>query len=85
LAMPPGALTRDELIVLVERIMRVETADEDEEDRLVELFDESVVHPAASDLIFYPARYFAEGHEPSAEEVVDAALAYRPIELGPSG
>jgi Colicin immunity protein / pyocin immunity protein len=85
LAMPPGALTRDELIGLVERIMRVETADEDDEDRLVDLFEESVVHPAASDLIFHPARYFGEGHEPSAEEVVDAALAYRPIELGPSG
>ena len=83
--MPPGVLTRDELIALVERIMRVNTADESEEDRLIDLFEESVVHPAASDLIFHPAEFFGEGHEPSAEEVVDAALAHRPIELGPSG
>jgi Colicin immunity protein / pyocin immunity protein len=64
--------------------MRVEAADEDEENRLVTLFEDSVVHPEASDLIFYPAKYFGDGHEPSADEVVDAALAYRPIELGPS-
>ena len=38
--MLPGALTRDELIALVDRIMRVETADEDEQDRLVDLFDD---------------------------------------------
>jgi hypothetical protein len=36
--MPPRVLARDELIALVERIMRVETADEVEEDRLIDLF-----------------------------------------------
>jgi hypothetical protein len=83
---PPGDLSRDELIALVERIMRVETSDEAEEDRLIELFESSVTHPAASDLIFYPHKYFGEAFRrtsPSAKQVVDAALACRPIQLGP--
>jgi hypothetical protein len=39
-----------------------------------------VPHPEADDLIFYPDRHF--GHEPTAEEVVDRALSYRPVEPG---
>ena len=83
---PPGHLSRDELIALVERIMRVESSEEAEEDRLIELFESSVAHPAASDLIFYPHKYFGEAfrdRSPSAEQVVESALAYRPIQLGP--
>jgi hypothetical protein len=83
---PPGHLSRQELIELVGRIMRGDGATEDEDDRLVELFEDSVVHPAATDLIFYPYKYFGEkyrGKEPTPEQVVDAALAYKPIELGP--
>ncbi len=34
-------------------------------------------HPGVSDLIFYPKR------EMTAEEIVDEALAYKPIILGP--
>lgn len=79
--MAPGDLSRDELIALVARIMRAE-ADEAEEDRLVALFDDSVAHPSATDLIFYPQKYFKHD-EPTPEEIVDAALAYRPIQLGP--
>ena len=72
-------MDRDELIELVERIMRAEGADEAEADALVDRFEASVPHPAASDLIFYPDAHF--GHEPTAEEVVDRALSYRPLEL----
>jgi hypothetical protein len=50
--MPPGALTRDELIALVARIIRAEEP-EAVEDGLVLRFQESVVDPAASDLIFW--------------------------------
>jgi hypothetical protein len=59
--MPPRALTRDELTALVDRIMRFETAEQEVEDRLVDLSEESVVHPDASDLIFHPAEYFRRG------------------------
>jgi hypothetical protein len=78
----PGDLSRQELITLVERIMASDAATtEEEDDRLVRLFQDSVVHPGATDLIFYPDKYF-DG-EPTPEQVVDAALAYKPIQLGP--
>ena len=60
--MAPGDLSRTELIALVSRIMRAETTDEAEEDRLVALFDASVAHPAATDLIFYPHQHFGEAY-----------------------
>ena len=44
--MAPGDLRRDELIELVEAITRGDAATE-EDDRLVQLFEDSVVHPAA--------------------------------------
>ena len=72
-------MSRDELVGLVRRIMAGEGGSQEEADRLVDLFLENVPHPEADGLIFYPERYF--GHEPTAEEVVDAALSYRPIEL----
>jgi Colicin immunity protein / pyocin immunity protein len=75
----PQHLTRNELIELVGRIMRGEGDSQEEADRLVDLFVENVPHPEADDLIFYPEKVF--GREPTAEEVVDAALSYRPIEL----
>ena len=84
--MPPGDLSREELIALVERIMRVETKDELAEDRLVQSFEDSVAYPGASSLIFYPHEHFGEEFRhktPSAEAIVDAALAYKPVQLGP--
>ena len=74
-------MTRDELIDLVRRIMAAEGGTQEEVDRLVDLFLENVPHPEADGLIFYPEQHF--GHEPTAEEVVDGALTYRPIELEP--
>ncbi|MEV5879747.1 hypothetical protein AB0L75_37150 [Streptomyces sp. NPDC052101] len=48
---------------------------EEEEDRLLEELKASVLHPRVSDLIYY-------SNPPlTAEEVVNQALAYRPIEL----
>ncbi|MDA0170955.1 bacteriocin immunity protein [Solirubrobacter taibaiensis] len=78
-----GALSRDELIDLVERILRVEGT-ETEHQALVRRFEQSVPRPGASDLIYWPERR-ADGapHEMSAAQIVDAALAYRAIELGP--
>ncbi|MFD3667192.1 bacteriocin immunity protein [Streptomyces sp. NPDC058672] len=70
--MPPK--TRTELIEMVQKLIDA-TLPEAEEDALLEELKASVQHPRVSDLIFY--------QEPplTAEQVVDQALAYRPIEL----
>ena len=48
---------------------------EAELDRDMQLLEANVPHRHVSDLIFYPQK------EMTAEEVVDEALAYRPIAL----
>jgi hypothetical protein len=68
-------LGRAELIALVEKFQRGEI-DEAVEGAAVEALRFSTGHPNVLGLIFYP-----EEPEPTAEEVVDQALAYRPIEL----
>lgn len=81
--MPVGDLSRAELVEIVDRLQN-QSADEEEEDRLVALFNDSVPHPRASDLIFYPEREFGEAYrerQPTADEIVDAALNYKPVEL----
>ena len=40
---------------------------------MIVLLEENVIYPDISDLIFY--------NEKSAEEIVDIALAYKPIKL----
>ena len=67
-------LSRAELIAVVERIIAVDGT-EAELDEMVSLLQANVPHPAVSDLIFWP-----EGNKQvSAEEVVDAALSYKPL------
>lgn len=51
----------------------------EEADSLVDAFQRSVLDPAAIGLIFWSSDYF--DHEPTAAEIVDRALSYRPIEL----
>lgn len=77
--MKSESMSRDELIELVRRIMAGEGESQEEADRLVEQFLANVPHPEADGLIFYPDQYF--GHEPTAEEVVDRALSYKPLQL----
>ncbi|UBI38901.1 MULTISPECIES: bacteriocin immunity protein [Streptomyces] len=69
------AMERDGLVRLVRRIMDGEGASEAEHDALVAEFERSVLHPAVIDLMYH------QRPELSAEQVVDAALAYRPIAL----
>jgi hypothetical protein len=71
-------MSRDELVELVRRIMTGEGGTQEDADLLVDRFCANVPHPEADDLIFYPHDHF--GHEPTAEEVVDRALAYEPRE-----
>lgn len=69
-------MDRADLVRLVERIKHCEGQTQEEADGLVNLFLENVPHPEADDLIFY--------RDLTAEEVVDQALAYKPIELPPA-
>ncbi|WP_258021518.1 hypothetical protein [Streptomyces anatolicus] len=66
--------TRAELIEIVQMLIDASLS-EVEEDALLEELKASVPHPRVSDLIFH------QDPPLTAEEVVDQALAYRPIEL----
>jgi hypothetical protein len=75
-APPPVRLpdiTRDELVELVRHILADPT-----DDWYIEAFERNTVRPGASDLIFHPP---PELRDATAEQIVDAALAYRPIAL----
>ncbi|HWS35092.1 MAG TPA: hypothetical protein VN408_20425 [Actinoplanes sp.] len=75
-APPPVRLpdvTRDELVAIVRRILADPT-----DDWYIAAFDLNTVMPGASSLIFHPP---SELTEATAEAIVDAALAYRPIVL----
>lgn len=67
-------MDRRELIDLVSKIKNCEGTEE-EIDNMIVLLEENVIYPDISDLIFY--------NEKSAEEIVDIALAYKPIQLLP--
>jgi hypothetical protein len=70
-------MTRDELVQAVRRIIDADGT-EAELHELMALVERNVPHPAVSDLIFYPPN----GVELSAEEVIEIALAYQPIQSG---
>ncbi|GAA2718430.1 hypothetical protein GCM10010315_33850 [Streptomyces luteosporeus] len=69
---------RAEAVKLVQRIMNADYAAEEEAVSWLDMLDKVLGCPSGyvSDLIFWPS----DG-EPSAVEVVDQALAYRPIAL----
>ncbi|MEU7873294.1 hypothetical protein [Dactylosporangium sp. NPDC049140] len=66
-------VTRDELVEIVRRILADPT-----DDWYIEAFERNTVMPGASGLIFHPP---PELRDATAEEIVDAALAYHPIAL----
>ncbi|WP_285558762.1 hypothetical protein [Actinoplanes regularis] len=75
-APPPVRLpdvTRDELVEIVRRILADPT-----DDWSIAAFDLNTVMPGASGLIFHPP---SELKDATAEAIVDAVLAYRPIAL----
>ncbi|MCW1100173.1 bacteriocin immunity protein [Streptomyces sp. RS2] len=71
-------MTRAEAVALVQRIMEADYASDDEVDGWLDRPDRALACPSGyvSDLIFWPPE-----RELSADEVVDQALAYRPIAL----
>ena len=80
-------MNREQLIEIVDQLIRCDPADEDEQDRLLYLFEANVLHPRASNFIYFPDHELGpeyEGRSLTAEEVVDHALAYKPIQLGPA-
>jgi hypothetical protein len=66
---------RAELIALVDRIL---CAGAEERARLMEEFEQEVLNPEACNLIDFPY-HCGLGRNPSAEEIVDAALSFRPF------
>ncbi len=73
------SLDRDRLIVLVERIRQSEGTEE-EIDQWLDAVEQNIPAPAGyvTDLIFWPSDHGYAG-EPSATEIVDKALSYKPI------
>ncbi|WP_422753941.1 e9imm peptide [Micromonospora sp. WMMD708] len=71
----PAKLTRDEAVALVGRIRRLDYADDGELNDWLDRLGRDLACPDVSDLIFTTTP------ELTAAEVVDRALAYRPIAL----
>lgn len=67
-------ITRDELVEIVRRLLTVSP----ESDYYLRLLEANVPHPRLSDLIFHPPDDLQDA---SAEQIVHAALKYRPIAL----
>jgi hypothetical protein len=65
-------MTRDELILLVDKIMKCQGT-ENEIDEMIKLLEKNVIDPEVTNYIYY--------EENTPEEVVDKALAYKPIIL----
>ena len=78
---------REELVRLVELVMDPpSTTTQEEDDTVVAELQRRVPRPGVTDLIFYPerteGRHLLDGREElTPEEIVDLALAYKPIEL----
>ncbi|GHJ10927.1 hypothetical protein TPA0907_52940 [Micromonospora humidisoli] len=71
----PAKLTRDEAVALVDRIMRLDYADDVELHDWLERLGRDLACPDVSDLIFTTVP------ELTATEVVDRASARRPVEM----
>ncbi|WP_329022042.1 bacteriocin immunity protein [Streptomyces sp. NBC_01423] len=71
-------LSRTDAVALVQRIMDADYATEDEADGWLDRLDRALACPSGHvcDLIYWPPE-----RELSADEVVEQALAYRPIAL----
>jgi hypothetical protein len=72
-------LSKSELVELVARLLRAEGSEE-EECEWLELIERNVPHPEVAGLIYWPDQY-GLSEEPSAEEIVEKALKYKPLAL----
>ncbi|MED1785824.1 bacteriocin immunity protein [Brevibacillus fortis] len=67
-------LSKEELIVLIERIIKVDGTEE-EIDMMLSTLEKNVPHPEVNDLIFWNDK------ELNAQEIVEIALNYKAILL----
>ncbi|MEN8928230.1 MAG: colicin immunity protein [Flavobacteriales bacterium] len=79
-------MNREELIILGQKIKSA-SGTEEQIDEWMELFTKNVPDPDGGSLFFYPKNYNARRddislYNPTAEEVVDKALSYKPIIAG---
>lgn len=72
--MEPAKLNREQLIALVQKIKEAKGTEEDQE-RHIALLRQAVLDPKVTDYIYWSKE------ELTAEQVVDKAVAYRPILL----
>ncbi|MER6599312.1 e9imm peptide [Streptomyces parvus] len=73
-----GGMSRDEALALVRRLLD-DTGDtgEAEADEILDALERGLGCPHISDYVYWPL----PGSDPTPEEIVDRALAYRPIVL----
>lgn len=69
-------MSREELIIIANKIINLDTANETEEEELLELFGKHVPAPNFVDYFFQ-----SEREDLTAEETVEKALSYKPIQL----
>lgn len=76
--MSAAEMSRAEAVALVRRVMDADCASDDEVTGWLNRLDRALACPSGhvSDLIFWPPE-----RDLSADEVVDRALAYRPVVL----
>jgi hypothetical protein len=72
-------LNRAELIELVAKLLRAEGTQE-ETLEWIRLVEHNVPDPHVQNFIYWSNKY-GLGDDPSAEEIVDKALSYKPIAL----
>ncbi|MGW6411054.1 e9imm peptide [Streptomyces vinaceus] len=70
-------MTLEEAVHLIQLLMDGGTSSEAEDDSIIEALQRGLRCPHIIDYIFHPG----PGPEPTAEQVVDRAMAYRPITL----
>lgn len=70
---------RERLVGLARKLAAGQYENDADLDRDMAEFAAGVPHPRPADLIYYWDDEF--DHEPTAEEIVDRALSYRPMEL----
>ena len=77
--MDSHSLSRDELIVIVRRLCAAEGTEE-EIDEMVRRLNAAMPRVPWTDFIYWPAGYPhpPSAHQPTPEEIVDRALAYKP-------
>jgi len=68
-------LSREELIPLVQRLLDTDYNTEEEGESIIKKVENGVIDPYISSYIFWPKE------EMKAEQIVDKALAYKPIIL----